>query len=134
MPLGAEISLEILASKYKTISLTALGLNNMIAPVQEGQPKCGDPVAPSAPDAQVYAGGYYPLEQLAIINDFIVRGHRIVVLEIRPVRYNATAAELETTSEMTLRLNLQGSDMALTYSEADRLNYGPPIAACKTRC
>lgn len=125
VPLGAEISLEILASKSQTISLTALGLNNMIAPVQEGQPKCGDPVAPSAPDAQIYAGGYYPLEKLAIINDFIVRGHRIVVLEIRPVRYNATAAELETTSEMTLRLNLQGSDMALTYSEADRLNSQP---------
>lgn len=122
VPMGAEVSLEIVASESQVVSLSALGLNHMIAPVQEGQPKCGDPVAPTALNAQIYSSGYYPTEPAAIINDFIVRGHRIVLLEIRPVRYNASTAELETTSEMTLSLKLEGSDMPLTYSEADRLN------------
>jgi len=125
VPLGAEVSLELLESNTKSVSLAGLGLQGIIAPIQPSQPKCGDPIEPCGPSAQIYGGGFYPNEQLAITDDYIMRGHRIVVVEIRPVRYNAALGELEVTSEMSLRLNLSGSDMALTHSEADRLNSTP---------
>jgi len=54
-----------------------------------------------------------------------MRGHRIVLVEIRPVRYNAALGELEVTSQMSFRLRLGGSNMELTNSEADRLNSAP---------
>ena len=125
VPLGAEVNLELLDAKTQTVSLTGLGLMGTIAPIQPSQPKCGDPIEPCSPSALIYGGGYYPTEQLAISDDYIIRGHRIVVVEIRPVRYNAVLGELETTSELTFRLNLTGSDMELTVSEADRLNSAP---------
>jgi len=54
-----------------------------------------------------------------------MRGHRIVIVEIRPVRYNASLAELEVTSDISFQLKLEGSDLARTNSEADRLNSAP---------
>ena len=125
VPLGAQVSLELLRADSQTISLDFLGLTGQIAPIQPSQPKCGDPIEPCSPSAQIYGGGFYPAEYLAITDDYIIRGHRIVVVEIHPVRYNAFLSELETTSEMTFRLNLSGSDMTLTSSEADRLNSAP---------
>jgi hypothetical protein len=125
VPLGAEVNLELLEAKTQTVSLTALGLHGTIAPIQPSQPKCGEPTPAALSSAELYDNGYYPAEHLSITDDFIMRGHRIVVVEIRPVRYNASLAELEVTSEMILRLNLSGGNMALTLSEADRLNSAP---------
>ncbi len=122
VPLGAEVSLELLEVKPTSVSLAGLGLHGTIAPNQPSQPKCGDPIPASSPSADLYGSGYYPAEQLAITDDFIIRGHRIVVVEFRPVRYDAALGELEVSSEMTVRLNLSGSDMARTVVEADRLN------------
>lgn len=125
VPLGAKISLEVLDVKTQTLSLTALGFPGRMAPTQPPQPKCGGLLPAASPSAELYGSGLYPAEQLAIAEDFIMRGHRIVIVEIRPVRYNAMLAELEVTSEMTFRLNLSGADMARTNSEADRLNSMP---------
>jgi len=125
VPLGAQVSLELLEAKTQTVSLSALGLQGTIAPIQPSQPKCGEPEPAASPSDELYGSGFFPAEPFAIIDDFIMRGHRIVVVEISPVRYNAALDELEVTSEITLRLNLSGSDMALTISEADRLNSAP---------
>jgi hypothetical protein len=125
VPLGAEIKLELLESETQTVSLAGLGLKETIAPVQPSQPKCGEPEPAASPSAEFYKSQFYPAEPLSIVDDFIMRGHRIVVVEIRPVRYNAALAELEVTSEITFQLKLDGSDMALTISEADRLNSAP---------
>lgn len=122
VPLGAEVSLELLEATTQTVSLTGLGLQGMMAPVQPSQPKCSGSNPAVMPSGELYGNAYYPAESLAIADDYIIRGHRIVVVEIRPVRYNASLAELELTSTLTFRLKLDGSDMDLTYSEADRLN------------
>lgn len=125
VPIGAEVSLELLEAKTQTVSLAGLGLQGTIAPVQASQPKCGEPNPAALPSPELYGNNLYPADHLAITEDYIMRGHRIVVVEVRPVRYNAALAELEVTSEMTLRLTLSGSNMALTISEADRLNSTP---------
>jgi len=125
VPLEADVSLELLESSTKTVSLAGLGLKGTIAPVQPSQPKCGKPTPTAPPSAEIYGNSFYPSELLAISDDFIMRGHRIVVVEIRPVRYNASLAELEVTSDISFQLKLEGSDLARTNSEADRLNSAP---------
>ena len=125
VPLGAEVTLEMLESDTKTINLAELGLKGTIAPVQASPPKCGDPLPASLPLAKNYGDNLFPAEQLAIADDFIMRGHRIVLVEIRPVRYTAALGELEVTSQMSFRLRLGGSNMELTNTEADRLNSAP---------
>ena len=125
VPLGAEVSIELLESNPKTFTMASLGLQGTIAPNQSSDPKCGDASPASAPSADLYGNSFYPAESLAIVDDYIMRGHRIVVVEVRPVRYNAVLGELEVSSEMNFRLKMSGSDIALTNSEADRLNSAP---------
>lgn len=125
VPLGAEVSIELLESNPKTFTMASLGLQGTIAPNQPSDPKCGDASPASAPSADLYGNSFYPAESLAIVDDYIMRGHRIVVVEVRPVRYNAVLGELEVSSEMNFRLKMSGSDIALTNSEADRLNSAP---------
>lgn len=125
VPLGAEVSIELLESNPKTFTMASLGLQGTIAPNQPSDPKCGDASPASAPSADLYGNSFYPAESLAIVDDYIMRGHRIVVVEVRPVRYNAVLGELEVSSEMHFRLKMSGSDIALTNSEADRLNSAP---------
>ncbi len=125
IPLGAEVSLEALDVKTQTISLAKLGLNWTMSPLQPSQSKCSDSTPAASPSVEYYGNAYYPAENITITDDYIMRGHRIVTVEIRPVRYNAAFGELEVTSEITFRLKLTGSDVELTFSEADRLNSTP---------
>ncbi|HPR34806.1 MAG TPA: C25 family cysteine peptidase [Anaerolineaceae bacterium] len=125
IPLESDVSLELLQSNTTIISLARLGVKGIIAPVQPSQPKCGEPKPAVSATDTLYGRGFFPAEPLAIVDDFIMRGHRIVVVEIRPVRYNEALAELEVTSAMTFRLKLEGSNMDLTFSEANRLNSAP---------
>lgn len=122
VPFGAEVALEVLSSETQTFKLQDLGLNPMIAPVQPEQPKCGDPVEGCEPLAQFYEKGLYPESLVTITGEFVMRGHRIVQVQISPVRYNGSNGELETSSSIQFRLTLSGSDMAYTLAEADRLN------------
>lgn len=125
VPLGAKVSLELLEVRTQMISLAGLGLRGVIVPTQPSQPKCGDPESAASPSVQGYNSAFFPEDILAITDDYIMRGHRIIGVEIRPVRYNARLAELDVASEISFRVKLDGSDMARTISEADRLNSAP---------
>jgi hypothetical protein len=123
VPFGAQVSLEILSLSSQTISLETLGLSGLIAPRQPSQPKCGDAIEAAQPDPVIYgSAGIYPEEIIRISGEYIVRGHRVVKVEIWPVRYSPSTGELEMISEVNFRLNLEGSDMTYTNAEADRLN------------
>ncbi len=122
VPLGADVSLEVLEVESQTIKLEEHGLNSMVAPVQPGQPKCGGPVEGGEPLATFYNAGFYPELKAVITDDFIMRGHRVVQVQVHPVRYNSALGELETSSTIQFKLNLSGSDMPRTFAEADRLN------------
>ncbi|MFZ3070579.1 MAG: C25 family cysteine peptidase [Anaerolineaceae bacterium] len=123
IPFGAQVNLEILSLASQSTSLEALGLTGLIAPRQSSQPKCGEAASAALPDGSIYESlGAYPEEVVRVTGEYIVRGHRMVQLEIWPVRYTPSTGELETISEISVRLNLDGSDMIYTNTEADRLN------------
>lgn len=123
VPLGAQISVEILSAISRSTSLLDLGWESVIAPRQPSQSKCAETQGAVPPDEQLYAlQNAYPGELVRIVEEYVVRGHRVVQLEIAPVRYTPATGELETYSRIEFRLNLEGSDMAETYAEAERLN------------
>ncbi len=55
----------------------------MIAPVQPGQPKCEGYVPGGEPLAEFYENGFYPESPIAIVDEFIMRGHRVVNVQMR---------------------------------------------------
>ena len=123
VPFGAQVSVEILSVTSKSTSLGALGLEGVIAPRQPSQSKCAEAQSDVPPDAQVYAlQDAYPGELVRIVDEYIVRGHRVVQVLIAPVQYTPATGGLETYSRIEFMLKLEGSDMALTYAEAERLN------------
>jgi hypothetical protein len=123
VPAGAEVSLEVLALTSQSTSLQAQGLSGLIAPRQPPQPKCGPVAAEVPPDSQIYMQtSLYPAEIVRIVEEYTVRGHRILQLEFWPVRYTPATGELETISEITFRLELMGGDRAAARAEIDRLN------------
>lgn len=126
VPLGAKVSLEVLSFRSETTRLSSYGLQGAIIPRQPSQPKCGEPLDAAPPDPAIYlSGGIYPEAIARIIGEYTVRGHRVVTLEIAPVRYNAAAGEVELVSSISIKLNLEGSDLAATNAEAERLNSKP---------
>jgi hypothetical protein len=126
VPAGAKVSLEILGLTSQSTSLQAQGLSGLIAPRQHSQPKCGPAITEIKPNNQIYAQtSPYPAEIVHIVDEYTVRGHRILQLEFWPMRYTPATGELEMISEITFRLNLTGGDRTAAREEMDRLNsYG----------
>ncbi len=123
IPFGAQATLEIVRSQLAETSLSQLGLQNPVAPLQPPDCKCADPsaTAPVGPDAAVYQRDeYFPASPVAISGEFIQRGHRVLVVEVWPVAYNPVTGGLRFFSQVDFRINLSGSNMALTQVKADR--------------
>ncbi len=100
VPFGAQVSVEILSVTSKSTSLGALGLEGVIATRQPSQSKCAEAQSDVPPDAQVYAlQDAYPGELVRIVDEYIVRGHRVVQLEIAPVQFTPATGGLETYSQ-----------------------------------
>ena len=123
VPFGAQVHIEILSAPGKSTSLSALGLEGALAPRQPPQSKCAQNQTEVPPDAQIYTlQGAYPGELVRIKDEYMVRGHRVVQLEIFPVQYTPATGGLVTYARIDFRLKLEGSDMAATFAEAERLN------------
>ncbi len=122
IPFGADVSVEIISAQSFDHSLSALGLHP-IYPMQPPVPKLeqAENQPPFAIESKYYAsGGLYPSVVVSLGEPFIVRGHRILMVEVWPVAYDPSNASLRLYSQVTFRLNLTGSDMARTNSLADK--------------
>ncbi len=122
IPFGARVTVEVLSAQYSDNSLSKLGLHP-IYPLQAPLPKVesAEKDQPFAIDRQFYASGsLYPSAVVTIGEPYIVRGHRIVMLEVWPVAYDPSQASLRLYSQVSFRLVLTGSDMAKTHSLAQR--------------
>jgi Peptidase family C25/Propeptide_C25/Peptidase family C25, C terminal ig-like domain len=123
IPYGAEIDLNVstVAPIYRHLS--GLGNHTQLIPVQAPVPKI-----PGALEAaefvlndEVYQQNQYIGDSVVRIQDLdYLRGYRLVMLEISPIRYNPAGNSLEITPEITIELNLSNVDMALTQANAER--------------
>ena len=121
IPYGALVSIELGSAQYREVSLTELGLHT-IYPLQPPQVKlAGAETPPFTLDAEAYSqGGFSPSSPVSIGEVYIVRGHRILLVEVWPVAYDPVAGTLRLYSEVIFRLQLQGSNMDLTSAMSGR--------------
>ncbi len=127
IPFGAQLSIEVISAQFTDNSLGSLGLNP-IYPLQLPVPKAAgvEDNQPFTIDAKYYAnGGRYPSNVISIGEPYIVRGHRIVMVEVWPVAYDPSQASLRLYSQVTFQLDLSGSDMSATNRLAQR--YSSPV-------
>lgn len=121
IPFGAAYSLKVTSASSRTVTLAELSLPAAYYPAQPSQPKCGPALPPCPPDAKVYAGsGFYPAENVRVVDEFIQRGHRILTIEVWPVSYNPAAGSLRLFSDIQFSIQLQGADLAQTQAQAAR--------------
>ena len=122
IPFGAQVSIQIISAQYTDNTLEGLGLNP-IYPMQPPVPKVEgvEDNQPFTINTKYYTNGsLYPSNVVSIGEPYIIRGHRIVQVEIWPIAYDPSQASLRLYSQVTFHLTLSGSDMATTNSLADR--------------
>lgn len=122
IPFGAQVRPEIISVAYSEHALQDLGLNP-IYPLQPPLVKSeqAEQSQGFVIDQQYYANGAsYPSSPLSLGQEYIVRGHRLLPVEIWPVSYDPTSGKIRLYSQVIFRLRLTGSDMRLTQSLARR--------------
>jgi hypothetical protein len=121
IPFGAQVSVEVISAVYADHSLESLDLNT-IYPMQPPVPKV-DGAADTQPftiNDKFYGQGLlYPSEVVSIGEPYIIRGHRILSVEVWPVAYNPSQSILRLYSQVTFMLAFSGADMSETASLAD---------------
>jgi hypothetical protein len=122
IPFGARVSIELISAQYIDRTLVGLGLNP-IYPMQPPVPKVEDVEGyqPFIIDGQYYANGsFYPTNVISLGEPYIIRGHRILPVEVWPVGYDPSHRSLRLYSQVTFQLDLSGSDLLTTGTLADR--------------
>jgi hypothetical protein len=122
IPFAARVSVELVSAQFTDQSLSNLGLRP-IYPMQLPVPKVegAEDNPPFTQDAPFYAGGsLYPSAVVSVGEPYIIRGHRLLPVEVWPVGYNPSQGSLRLYSRVTFHLNLIGSDMLTTTGLADR--------------
>ncbi len=121
IPYGAAVSLEMVQAEYSDYTLVELGLQ-AIYPLQPPLPKVpGAEDRPLSIDHEFYANGrIFPASPLALGEAYVVRGHRVLPVEVWPVAYDPSAATVRLYRRVTFRLRLEGGDVVLTAAMAER--------------
>jgi hypothetical protein len=121
IPFGAQVSIELVSARYLDVSLAQFGLYT-IYPLQAAQTKQkGDKAPTFTLEPSAYSqSGFAPASPLAMGEPYIVRGHRLLMVEVMPVAYDPAAGLLRLYSQLTFRLRLQDADMTRTSQLAQR--------------
>lgn len=134
IPYGAEVSVEVISSQFLERSLLELGIGKRIIPVQPPVPKIegAAEAAEFVIHEDVYQTDGFYQQELAKLGDIgVVRGHRFVTVEISPVSYNPVSGTLRLYSEVEVRVNLTGSDLAKTQAMLYRYASPPFEEVCQ---
>ncbi len=111
LPLGAEYSVEIIATSAREIDLGALGFLDPLIPVQPSLPKNVD----AADWPFIYERGSYQDEPVArdlvsLVDVGQLRGMRLGRVELSPVSYYGSEKTVRITESIEFRLNFAGGD------------------------
>jgi hypothetical protein len=121
IPFGAAASLEVVRASFREVRLADLGLPATVLPLQPAQPKCNELPPFAAPSETVYGmDAPFPAVPAAISAEYVVRGHRVLTIDIAPAVYNPVRGTLRLYSHLEIRIKLDGADLALTESQARR--------------
>ena len=111
IPQGATVRLNVLEGRSTTVDLQALGYPPMVYPEQAPVEKLAGARenAPFDFDRSAYAvNRLLPEERVTLTECGIVQGHRLGLLEIRPVAYNAAAGALRLWPQIEVKMQFRG--------------------------
>ncbi|HDQ99724.1 MAG TPA: T9SS type A sorting domain-containing protein [candidate division WOR-3 bacterium] len=92
----------------------------VLLPVQFPVPKSG-PAPEFALDEKLYAqDGWYGEIGARLVEAGVMRGHRLVLVEITPARYNPVQGVLELAQGVSVQMNWIGADWGQTRARAER--------------
>ena len=134
IPYGAEVSVEMVSSEFEEKTLEELGIANRIIPVQPPIPKIEGAWenAKFVIHEEAYQTNTFYQQELARIGEIgAIRGHRFVMVEISPVRYNPVSERLKIYSYLKVRVNLTGSDRVQTENMLYRYASPPFEEMCQ---
>ncbi|MBN2055259.1 hypothetical protein JW905_10075, partial [bacterium] len=129
VPYGAAVSLEYDTGAPVVLYPADHDLPARLLPVQPPVPKLpgAAEAAPFVIQESLYAQDReLDGEWVRIQDDDYLRGHRLVVLEISPVRYNPARGTLTVVPEVHIRVRLRNADLVKTASMAARY-WSPPF-------
>jgi hypothetical protein len=123
LPIGAEATVEAEPGMVDRVRVDGL-----IAPNQPPVEKLPGAFerAPFAFDQDVYATDAFVVGRWAeIVEEGLVRNHRVALLEITPVDYNPVKGEMLIARDLRITIHLDGADFAQAAAMAER--WGSPI-------
>lgn len=116
IPFKSDLTTDIINSQFEEISLSDLGITNPIIPTQPSLSKSANPqdVPFRYNRASYQEDRYYALP---LVNTEIVgtmRSVHIGMVELAPIQYNPVKNSLRVYKQLTVRVNYQHPDYALT--------------------
>lgn len=122
LPYDAEINTII-----KDFTVKECGVKYPVLPVQPPVPKIRGARVEFRIDKEFYLKDtYYPEEIVKVVEIGIIRGHRIGLLEIFPVRYNPSKGKFEFYQKMRIEVEYKNSDFTKTVQNINKY-YSPPF-------
>jgi hypothetical protein len=133
VPDGATVSLDVWADRPLHVDLAAAGYQGVIGPRQAPVPKLpgARQNAPFDFDEAAYRlDALVPADRAEVIELGIVRGHRLALLEVRPVAYHAVRGELVLWPRIEVAVSFEGGrpagHAAGTLPRLDGVLLNPP--------
>jgi hypothetical protein len=127
VPQGANCNLVMSDAVWAEYALEDLGIDARIVPAQAPVAKIEGALeaAPFVIDSAAYGTDAYVLSETARISEEVVlRGRRLLVVELFPVNYNPAAGTVKILTSANVRIELSGADVLATR---DKLNqYSSP--------
>ncbi len=127
VPFGGAVALEITAAE--TVSL---GAGYRILPEQVPEPDDGSEPAEFAVDNATYAKAeFLPVEPVTISDPKVIRGRRVVFVQVFPIQYNPQTGELRAFRTISFKLIHEGRPTAEEMSRKRRL--ATPVSEAKAK-
>jgi hypothetical protein len=112
IPENGEVSLTVKNFTKKEITLTY-----PIYPLQPPIPKTGEK-PPFTIDKEFYStDAYYPEKLADIVFIGHIRGRRVIVFEVYPIRYNPRKNKIEFYSSLELAITIKNGDLGKTFQQ-----------------
>lgn len=122
VPLGADVSYEILGRNQINLSQTSSRLEHQLIPAQLSVSKADDAAqAAFTVNREVYrlnefvGGSMFSVEEIGIM-----RGVRVFRIDFEPIRYNPSSNELQISNDVSIKVNFNNPNMAATQDLLDR--------------
>ncbi len=123
IPYGGRPVLSVRTEDVATATFQDLGLDAPLMPVQPPVEKIPGALerAPFVMDEAAYRTDAFQLPAMVSLGDEgVIRGHRFVTLLVSPVDINPVREEARILGAVSVRIEVEGADLALTTERAQR--------------